>query len=78
VEQKDEAITALVKVCSEAETPEAVYDFDGVRMEFPDWWFNVRASNTESYLRLLIEAKDQETLAEKRAAIDAVLAPFVD
>lgn len=78
VEQKDEAIAALVKACSEAETPEAVYDFDGVRIEFPDWWFNVRASNTESYLRLLIEAKDEATLAEKRAAIDAILAPFVD
>ena len=78
VEQKDEAIGALVEAVTAAQEPEAVYDFDGIRMEFPDWWFNVRVSNTESYLRLLIEAKDQKTLAEKRAAIEAALAPFVD
>jgi len=38
---------------------------DGVRIEFADWWFNVRASNTEPLLRLNIEAKSQELLEEK-------------
>ena len=78
VEQKDEAIAALVKTFAAAEKPEAIYDFDGVRMEFPDWWFNVRASNTEPYLRLLIEAKSDELLAKKRTALASTLAPFVD
>ncbi|MBL7017018.1 MAG: phosphomannomutase/phosphoglucomutase, partial [Kiritimatiellales bacterium] len=77
VEQKDEAIAALVKTCAEAEKPEAVYDFDGVRMEFPDWWFSVRSSNTEPYLRLLIEAKNEKLLAEKRVALEAALVPFI-
>lgn len=78
VEAKDKAIAALVNAFTKTEKPEAVYDFDGVRMEFSDWWFNVRPSNTEPYLRLLIEAEDENTLAEKRAGIEAVLTPFVD
>lgn len=78
VEAKDDAIAALVSASAETEKPEAVYDFDGVRMEFPDWWFNVRPSNTEPYLRLLIEAKDEALLAKKRSAIEAILAPFAD
>lgn len=31
---------------------------DGLRMEFPDFWFHVRPSNTEPVLRLLVEAKE--------------------
>jgi len=77
VEKKDEAIATLVKACAEWEKPDAVYDFDGVRMEFADWWFNIRPSNTEPYLRLLLEAKDETLLAEKRTAIETALAPFI-
>jgi phosphomannomutase len=78
VEKKDEAIAALVKAATDSEQPEAVYDFDGVRIEFPTWWFNVRPSNTEPYLRLLIEADTEQILAEKRAALENALAPFLD
>ena len=42
-----------------------IMDFDGYRIEFQDWWFNVRPSNTEPYLRLLMEAKNTELLQEK-------------
>jgi phosphomannomutase len=42
-------------------------------MEFADWWFSIRPSNTEPWLRLLIEAKNEKILAAKRAAIEAVL-----
>ncbi|WP_159040538.1 MULTISPECIES: hypothetical protein, partial [unclassified Streptomyces] len=31
-----------------------------------DWWFNVRASNTEPLLRLNVEAADADTLARVR------------
>ena len=77
VEKKEEAIAALVKTFTDKEKPRAIYDFDGVRIEFTDWWFNVRPSNTEPYLRLLIEADNQTILAEKRAAVEEALAPFV-
>ena len=38
---------------------------DGVTVEFDDWWFNVRASNTEPLLRLNLEAKDRPLMEEK-------------
>ncbi len=39
---------------------------DGVTIEYPDYWFNVRASNTEPLLRLNLEAKTKELMEEKR------------
>ena len=38
---------------------------DGVTVEYKDWWFNVRASNTEPLLRLTIETDTQELLDQK-------------
>ena len=52
-------------------------DFDGYRIEFPDWWFNVRPSNTEPYLRLLLEAKTQKLLDEKTDEARAILKSFM-
>ena len=34
-------------------------EIDGLTVEFADWWFNVRASNTEPLLRITVEAKDK-------------------
>ncbi len=42
---------------------------DGIKLEFDDWWFNVRASNTESLLRLNLEAKTKEKMEEMRDRI---------
>lgn len=39
---------------------------DGIRIDYPDWWFNVRPSNTEPKLRLNLEAKTKELMEEKR------------
>jgi phosphomannomutase len=44
---------------------------DGLTVTHPEWWFNVRASNTEPLLRLNAEAVDEETM---RAVRDDVLA----
>lgn len=41
-------------------------DLDGITIEYPDYWFNVRASNTEPLLRLTVEAKTQEIMEQKR------------
>lgn len=38
---------------------------DGIRIDFSDWWFNVRPSNTEPKLRLNLEAKTQELMEER-------------
>ncbi len=42
--------------------PETMIDFDGVRLDWADAWFGVRASNTEPILRLAAEAHTQEHL----------------
>lgn len=39
---------------------------DGLTIEFPDWWFNLRPSNTEPIFRLFIEAITKELLKEKK------------
>jgi phosphomannomutase len=39
---------------------------DGLSVEYPDWHFNVRASNTEPLLRLNLEATTSSKMAEKR------------
>ncbi len=46
---------------------------DGVTVEYEDWWFNVRASNTEPLLRLTIEANTQELLEEKKSELSEVI-----
>ncbi|MFG2880045.1 phosphomannomutase/phosphoglucomutase [Streptomyces sp. NPDC048337] len=41
-------------------------ELDGLTVTGADWWFNVRASNTEPLLRLNVEARDEETLSKIR------------
>lgn len=38
---------------------------DGIKLVFEDWWFNLRASNTEPKVRLNLEAKNKELMEEK-------------
>ena len=42
------------------------YSLDGISIEYPDWHFNVRASNTEPLLRLNLEATTAALMAAKR------------
>lgn len=44
-------------------------DLDGITIEYPDFWFNVRPSNTEPLLRLNLEAKTKELMEKKRDEI---------
>lgn len=41
-------------------------ELDGITIEYPDFWFNVRASNTEPLLRLNLEAVSKELMEQKR------------
>lgn len=43
----------------------SVSHLDGIRVEFADWWFNLRMSNTEPLLRLNMEAKNERMLKAK-------------
>ena len=51
-------------------------DFDGYRIEFDSWWFNVRKSNTEPYLRIVAEAETKELLDEKLGEIKEIIGKF--
>jgi phosphomannomutase len=42
---------------------------DGLLVRYDDWWFNLRASNTEPLLRLNLEARDPERMARERDAL---------
>jgi len=42
-----------------------VNKLDGLTVNFKDWWFNVRTSNTEPLLRINAEAKNEKMLKEK-------------
>lgn len=48
-------------------------ELDGLTATSADWWFNVRASNTEPLLRLNVEARDETTLAKVRDEVLALI-----
>lgn len=42
---------------------------DGITVQYADWWFNVRPSNTEPLLRLVLEARTAALMDEKKALL---------
>jgi phosphomannomutase len=67
------ARTAAVRAAY-AETPGVGFDeLDGLTVTGDDWWFNLRASNTEPLLRLNVEAREQETMARIRDEVLAIV-----
>jgi phosphomannomutase len=46
---------------------------DGLTVEFDDWWFNCRASNTEPLLRLNLEARTPELMETRRDEVLALI-----
>lgn len=65
------ASTAKVKATYAGEEGITLDELDGLTVTSADWWFNLRASNTEPLLRLNVEARDEATMAKVR---DEVLA----
>ncbi|MDC1142886.1 phosphomannomutase/phosphoglucomutase [Planctomycetota bacterium] len=53
-------------------------ELDGVTVQFEDWWFNVRASNTEPLVRLNLEAPDAESVSAKVVKISKLLGKALD
>jgi phosphomannomutase len=75
LEDKDGAMNALYEKYSKL-NPTKLLDFDGYRIEFPTWWFNVRKSNTEPYLRVVAEAKTKEELDQHFKEIEGIIKQF--
>ncbi|MEP7162303.1 MAG: phosphomannomutase/phosphoglucomutase, partial [Candidatus Moraniibacteriota bacterium] len=65
VEDKDAVIGQLKEKYADGQLSE----LDGVRIDYPEWWFNVRPSNTEPLLRLNVEATTPALMEEKRDEI---------
>jgi len=49
------------------------YELDGLSVEYPDWHFNVRPSNTEPLLRLNLEATTSQMMERKRDEVLALI-----
>lgn len=64
---------AAFKAVSEKFKQGQIDHLDGVTIQFDDWWFNLRGSNTEPLVRLNLEANSRELLGEKFAALREIL-----
>ena len=66
--------TAAVIERVAAAYPDAAQDrLDGLTVDFGDWWFNLRASNTEPLLRLNLEAADRDACDDRVAEVLALI-----
>src|SRR5918994_721573 len=65
VEDGDATMKKVEKHYAERDSPN-IDHLDGLTVDFGDWWFNLRPSNTEPLLRLNVEAKDRETVEKER------------
>jgi len=52
---------------------QSVDRLDGLTLDFGDWWFNVRGSNTEPLLRLNVEANSWKLMEQKREEVLEVI-----
>lgn len=50
-----------------------VLKIDGLRIDFPDWWFNARPSHTEPVLRLVVEATTKKLMIEKKKELSSFI-----
>ena len=50
-----------------------MFELDGVSVEYDRWWFNIRASNTEPLLRLIVEADTRELMETKRDELLSII-----
>ena len=69
MEDKDAKIEEIAKVFSDGE----IDYLDGITVQYKDWWFNVRKSNTEPVLRLYAEADSADLLEKGKKRIMELL-----
>ncbi len=69
VEEKDRVLTELREKYADG----TQHELDGLKVSYPTWWFNVRASNTEPLLRLNLEAETPEQLEEKTTELLTII-----
>ena len=73
VDDKEAALKAVV-----AEFVDGEVDYlDGVTVTYPDWWVNVRPSNTEPFLRMRLEANTGDLLSARLEQLISIIGPPV-
>jgi phosphomannomutase len=68
-----ENVAGVFKHIKEKYAKGRMIELDGLSVEFDDWWFNVRSSNTEPLIRLNLEAKTRAQMEEKRDELLAII-----
>jgi phosphomannomutase len=68
-----EAVPAKLDEIAARYADASQYKLDGISIEYPDWHFNVRPSNTEPLLRLNLEATTPELMASRRDEVLAMI-----
>lgn len=53
-----------------------ILKIDGLRIDFPDWWFNIRSSHTEPLLRLVVEAETKKLMEDRIKGIKSIIKCF--
>lgn len=76
IDQKQAAMDAVRDHFMQRQKPDSFVDFDGYRLDYPDWWLNIRASNTEPYLRFMAEAKEEGRLNQVLTEVKHILSKF--
>ena len=69
---------ALMKAVEEKFADGTIDFLDGITVTYPDWWVNVRPSNTEPFLRMRLEANSPEILAERQAQLIGLIGEPAD
>ena len=71
---KDKVIEAVASSFSDGNQDR----LDGLTINYPDWWLNIRPSNTEPLLRLNIEANNTELMQAKLLEVEAIIKNSID
>jgi phosphomannomutase len=70
INRRVEGIDALLEAIeSEHGGAAEISRLDGLLVRYPDWWFNLRPSNTEPVLRLNLEANTRGAMEQHRDAL---------
>jgi phosphomannomutase len=56
----------MIRELAEAFADGKIDYLDGITVQYAEWWFNVRPSNTEPFLRLVLEARTREVMEAKK------------
>lgn len=76
IEQKQQAMDAVKDHFLNHEKASGWMDFDGYRLDYQDFWINIRPSNTEPYLRFIAEATTSAKLEEILNEVKKILSDF--